>query len=67
MAMVCGSALRSPRTGRVVARARVDLAYADIGTEVELEVGRLDRPTRRIPARVVAFPHYDPKKERPRA
>mgnify|MGYP000138559911 CR=1 FL=1 len=59
------SAMRSPRLGRMIALARIDVAYADPGTAVE--VGRLDGHLKRITARVVPFPHYDPKKERPRS
>lgn len=59
------SAMRSPGLGRVIALARIDLAHAEPGTE--LEVGRLDGHLKRIAARVVPFPHYDPKKERPRS
>jgi aminomethyltransferase len=61
---VC-SAMRSPRTGTWIALARVDVAHADVGTAVE--VGRLDGHIKRIPARICPFPHYDPKKERPRS
>jgi hypothetical protein len=39
-----------------------DFAHAEIGTE--LEVGRLDGDQLRLPAKIVAFPHFDPKKER---
>lgn len=59
------SAMRVPRDGQMIALARVDVAHAEPGTEVE--VGRLDGHLKRIAARVSAFPHYDPKKERPRA
>jgi aminomethyltransferase len=61
---VC-SAMRSPRTGQWIALARLDVAHAAEGTEVE--VGRLDGHIKRLAARVAAFPHYDPKKERPRS
>ena len=61
---VC-SAMRSPRTGLMIALARIDVAHAALGTEVE--VGQLDGHLKRLTARVAAFPHYDPKKERPRA
>ncbi len=61
---VC-SAMRSPRTGQWIALARVDIAHAEIGTNIE--VGRLDGQMKRLAARIAAFPHYDPKKERPRA
>jgi aminomethyltransferase len=59
------SAMRSPRTGRMIALARLDVAHADAGTAIE--IGRLDGHIKRIAARVVPFPHYDPKKERPRS
>ncbi|WP_413203914.1 DUF1989 domain-containing protein [Rhodospirillum sp. A1_3_36] len=62
--VVC-SAMRSPRTGTWIALARIDVTHAEIGTAVE--VGRLDGQMKRIPATVSAFPHYDPKKERPRS
>ncbi|MEF9603060.1 aminomethyltransferase, partial [Paracoccus sp. PXZ] len=61
---VC-SAMRSPRSGQMIALARIDVAHAEPGTAVE--VGRLDGHIKRIAAKVAAFPHYDPKKERPRA
>jgi len=61
---VC-SAMRSPRTGQVIALARVDVAHSEPGTEVE--VGQLDGHLKRYSAKVTAFPHYDPKKERPRS
>ncbi|MGB1564455.1 MAG: DUF1989 domain-containing protein [Paracoccaceae bacterium] len=59
---VVTSAMRSPVLGKVIALARVDLAHAEIGTE--LEVGRLDGDQLRLPAKIVPFPHFDPKKER---
>ena len=59
------SAMRSPRTGQMIALARLDVAHAAIGTAVE--VGRLDGHQKRIAAQVSAFPHYDPQKERPRS
>jgi aminomethyltransferase len=31
-----------------------------------VEVGKLDGHQKRIPAKVVPFPHFDPKKERAR-
>nr|WP_090061255.1 aminomethyltransferase family protein [Celeribacter neptunius] len=59
------SAMRSPRTGQWIALARVDVAHAELGTAVE--VGQLDGHLKRYSARVAPFPHYDPKKERPRS
>lgn len=62
---VITSAVRSPILGKNIALARVDIAHADIGTEVE--IGKLDGHMVRLPATVTAFPHYDPKKEKPRS
>ncbi|MGC3937617.1 DUF1989 domain-containing protein [Roseobacter sp. EG26] len=59
------SSMRSPLLGKNIALARVDVAHADVGTE--LEVGKLDGHQKRLPARIVPFAHYDPKKERPRS
>ncbi|THH39170.1 DUF1989 domain-containing protein [Aliishimia ponticola] len=59
------SAMRSPRLGRMIALARIDVAHAEIGTEVE--IGQLDGHIKRVEARISPFPHYDPKKERPRS
>jgi aminomethyltransferase len=56
------SATRSPILGRVIALARLDIAHAGLGTE--LEVGQLDGQQKRLPARVVRTPHFDPGKER---
>ena len=58
------SAVRSPILGRVIALCRIDVAHAELGSEVE--IGQLDGHQKRIPARVVAFPHFDPKKRRVR-
>ncbi|MCC9626067.1 aminomethyltransferase family protein [Thalassospira sp. MA62] len=59
------SAVRSPILGKNIALARVDIAHADIGTEVE--IGKLDGHMVRLPATITAFPHYDPKKEKPQS
>ena len=58
------SAVRSPILGRVIALCRMDVTHATLGTEVE--VGQLDGHQKRIPARVVPFPHFDPEKRRVR-
>ena len=58
------SAVRSPVLGKVIALCRMDVAHAALGTEVE--VGQLDGHQKRIPARVVPFPHFDPEKRRVR-
>ena len=59
------SGMRSPILKKNIALARVDIVHSEPGTE--LEVGKLDGHIKRLPATVVAFPHYDPKKERPRS
>ncbi|MEP9372736.1 DUF1989 domain-containing protein [Mesorhizobium sp. KR1-2] len=59
------SSMRSPVLGKNIALARLDVAHADIGAEVE--IGKLDGQQKRLPARVVAFAHYDPQKTRPRS
>jgi aminomethyltransferase len=61
---VVTSAVRSPVLGHTIALARLDVACAQLGTEVE--IGKLDGQQKRIPARVVRFPHYDPEKTRVR-
>ncbi len=40
------------------------IIHAEPGTLVE--VGKLDGHQKRIPATVVTYPHFDPKKERVR-
>ena len=55
----------SPSLGKNIALCRVDTAHAAIGTEVE--VGKIDGQQKRLPARVVRFPFYDPEKLKPRS
>ena len=62
---VVTSGMRSPVLNRNIALARMDVNHASIGDEVE--VGKMDGHQKRIPATVVPFPFYDPKKERPRS
>jgi aminomethyltransferase len=62
---VVTSGTRSPTLRKNVALCRIAVQYAEPGTEVE--VGKLDGYQKRIPATVVPFPFYDPKKERPRS
>lgn len=59
------SATRSPILKKNIALARLDVAHTEVGTEVE--VGKLDGHQKRLPARVVAFPHFDPTKSRARS
>ena len=58
------SGTRSPILKKTIALARLDVAHAATGTEVE--VGKLDGHQKRLPARIVRFPHYDPDKSRVR-
>lgn len=62
---VVTSATRSPILGKTIALARIDVAHAAIGTEVE--IGKLDGHQKRIPAVIVPLSHYDPQKTRPRS
>ena len=62
---VITSATRSPILTKTIALARVDVAHSEVGTQVE--VGKLDGQQKRLPARIVRFPHYDPEKTRVRA
>jgi len=59
------SGTRSPILKKNIALCRIDIAYAALGTEVE--VGKLDGQQKRIPAVVARFPFYDPEKLKPRS
>jgi glycine cleavage system T protein (aminomethyltransferase) len=59
------SAVRSPVLKKNIALARLDVAHTALDTVVE--IGKLDGHQKRLPARVVRFPHYDPDKIRVRA
>ena len=62
---VITSGTKSPVLKKNVALCRMNVRYAEPGTEVE--VGKLDGFQKRIPATVVPIPFYDPGKERPRS
>jgi aminomethyltransferase len=62
---VVTSGTRSPVLQKNVALCRMNVRYAEAGTEVE--VGKLDGHQKRIPATVVRSPFYDPEKTRPRS
>jgi aminomethyltransferase len=62
---VVTSGTRSPVLKKNVALCRMNVRYAEPGTEVE--VGKLDGHQKRIPATVVRIPFYDPDKTRPRS
>jgi aminomethyltransferase len=59
------SATRSPLLGTSIALARVDTPMSALGTAIE--IGKLDGQQKRLPGRIVKFPHYDPDKMRVRA
>ena len=59
------SSMRSPILKKNIALARVDATHAAPGTQVE--IGKLDGHQKRLPATIVTFAHYDPKKEKPRS
>ncbi|MDA9122996.1 aminomethyltransferase family protein, partial [Paracoccaceae bacterium] len=56
------SAMKSPILGKVIALARVDVNHSELG--LDLEIGQLDGLQKRLQAKVVKFPHFDPTKER---
>lgn len=62
---VVTSATRSPILAKQIALARLDVLFAALGQE--LEIGKLDGHQKRLAARVVRYPHYDPDKTRVRA
>jgi aminomethyltransferase len=62
---VITSGTRSPVLRKNIALCRMAVQYAEPGTEVE--VGKLDGHQKRIPAKVVPIPFYDPEKKRPRS
>ena len=58
------SSVRSPILRKNLALCRIQVEHSELGTEVE--VGKLDGKQKRLPAKVVAFPFYDPTKSRVR-
>ncbi len=58
------SGVVSPALRKNIALCRVNVEHGAIGTQ--LEIGKLDGHQKRIACEVVAFPHYDPGKERVR-
>ena len=48
-----------------IALCRIDAKHAEIGNEVE--IGKIDGHQKRIPAKIVSFPHYDPTKSKVRS
>lgn len=62
---VVTSGTRSPTLRKNIALCRMNVQYAELDTAVE--VGKLDGLQKRIGAKVVRFPFYDPEKKRPRS
>jgi aminomethyltransferase len=58
------SAVKSPILRKNFALCRMAVEYSGIGTSVE--IGKLDGKQKRLPAKVVPFPFYDPTKSRVR-
>jgi aminomethyltransferase len=62
---VITSGMLSPKLGKNIALCRIDIKYSEVGTDVE--IGKLDGHQKRIGAKVVSFPFYDPTKSKVRA
>ena len=62
---VVTSGCLSSTLNKNIALCRIDLQYSKIGTEVE--VGKIDGHQKRIGAKIVEFPFYDPTKSRVRS
>ena len=62
---VITSGCLSTTLNKNIALCRIDAQYSSEGTEVE--VGKIDGHQKRITAKVVGFPHFDPKKTRVRS
>ena len=52
----------SPTLNKNIALCRIDVGHSEIG--INVEVGKIDGHQKRIPAKIVGFPHYDPQKTR---
>ena len=59
------SGMKSPVLNKNIALCRMNINYCELDTEVE--IGKLDGHQKRIKAKVVPFPFYDPTKSRVRA
>ena len=62
---VVTSGCLSPTLNKNIALCRIDVNHSEIDTNVE--VGKIDGHQKRIPAKVVRFPHYDPDKSKVRS
>ena len=52
----------SPTLNKNIALCRIDINDSNLDTEVE--VGKLDGHQKRLKAKVIAFPFYDPTKSK---
>ena len=59
------SGMISPTLNKNIALCRIDINNSEFGKEVE--VGKIDGHQKRISAKIVPFPFYDPTKSRVRA
>ena len=59
------SGMLSPKLGKNIALCRIDTRHSEIGTCVE--IGKIDGHQKRIGAKIIAFPFYDPTKSKVRA
>lgn len=62
---VVTSSTNSPYVKKHIALCRIAPQYAEIGTEIE--IGKLDGQQKRLKAKVVALPFYDPERTRIRS
>ena len=62
---VITSATLSPTLNKNIALCRIDVGHSELGNDVE--IGKIDGHQKRIPAKIVGFPHYDPKKTKVRS
>ena len=62
---VVTSGCLSPTLNKNIALCRIDVKHSEIGMEVE--VGKIDGHQKRIPAKIVPFPFYDPEKKKVRS
>ena len=56
------SGMKSPVLNKNIALCKINVKYSELNTEVE--IGKLDGQQKRIKAKVVPFPFYDPTKSR---
>ena len=54
--------MKSPALNKNIALCKINVKYSELNTEVE--IGKLDGQQKRIKAKVVPFPFYDPTKSR---